>query len=506
MLKSFPPTRYVCAVIVLTACLARAAGAQNATDLAIHVVSASFRYGSGSEDAYNVAIGNVGTAAANADIHVTSTLPAGVSFLSAQGNGWTCSAGGQQVDCVTHAALAIGASSSFTILVSVCDPAFPSVTTTLRVAYPADTNSANNTVTRTTSVRAGECLPPTATPGVSRSATPSPTRAATGAPTSTRTPIPNNTDLALLKGTSGAFTVGANGVYTLTVSNVGTATANTPITVTDALPTGLGFVSGSGAGWTCGHSGQVVTCTNPGPLAVGTSTSFTLTVSVSSAAYPTITNTATVAYAADTNSANDTAQRPTTVRLAFRSPVATATVAGARTSTPTPTPTPTPAAGNAAATDLSLGKTTSGTFAVGSNGVYALTVTNVGAAATNAPITVTDTLPNGLSFVSADGGTRWSCSSSGQTVTCTTVTPILAGAASTISLTVNVGTAAYPTVTNSARVSYPGDTNTANDTASRPTTVRASAPPPSRPHPVRSPSSSRPQHPTVHRLPHRVQS
>jgi uncharacterized repeat protein (TIGR01451 family) len=502
MVKSFPPLRQasqsICAVIAVSAFLARPAVAQNATDLAIHVTSASF--GVGSDGAYSVAIGNVGTAASNADIHVTTVLPNGLTFVSGRGTGWTCSAGGQQVDCVTHATLGVGTTSSITLIVFVCTAAFPDVNTTFRVAYPADTNAANDTVTRMTAVRGGECSPPTAT----RTATPGPPRTATGAPTSTRTPIPNNTDLALFKSNSGAFTVGSNGVYTLTVSNVGTATANTPIAVTDALPTGLGFVSGSGAGWTCGHSGQVVTCTNPGPLAVGTSTSFTLIVSVSSAAYPTITNTATVAYAGDTNTANDTAQRPTTVRLAFGTPLATATVAGVRTSTPTPTFTPAPTAGNAAATDLSLGKTTSGPFSVGSNGVYSLTVTNVGAADTNAPITVTDTLPNGLSFVSADGGTRWSCSSSGQTVTCTTVKPILAGAASSISLTVNVGTAAYPTVTNSAKVSYPGDTNTANDTASRPTTVRGSAPPPARPHPVRSPSS-RPQHPTVHRLPHRVQ-
>jgi hypothetical protein len=39
-------------------------------------------------------------------------------------------------------------------------------------------------------------------------------------------------------------------------------------------------------------------------------------------------------------------------------------------------------------------------------------------------------------------------------------------------LSVNVGGAAFPTVTNSATLFYAGDSDTSNNTAQRPTTIR----------------------------------
>jgi uncharacterized repeat protein (TIGR01451 family) len=53
--------------------------------------------------------------------------------------------------------------------------------------------------------------------------------------------------------------------------------------------------------------------------------------------------------------------------------------------------------------DLEIVKTHSGNFAVNSNGQYTLTVKNVGTASTTDTITVTDTLPTGLTYVSAAG-------------------------------------------------------------------------------------------------------
>jgi len=309
------------------------------------------------------------------------------------------------------------------------------------------------------------------------------------------------TDLSISKTTSGAFTVGANGIYILTVSNVGSASTDAPITVMDNLPGSLGFVSAAGSGWTCADAGQTVTCTNPGPLAVGASSSIALRVSVSSAASPTVTNSATVSYAGDTNAANNTARRPTTVRRghgmlspATATPTVVPTGPGhhhAPTSTPTQTPTPTGTPVAAAATDVFVTKTVGRFFTVGADAVYTLTVTNAGPAATNAPITVTDDLPASLDFVSATGS-GWTCSASEGTVTCATGDPLAVGdTSSSITLTVSVGSAAYPGVTNSATVTYAGDTNLANNTARRPTVVRAQRGP--RPHTI----SQRPQH-TLH--------
>jgi uncharacterized protein (TIGR03437 family) len=124
-------------------------------------------------------------------------------------------------------------------------------------------------------------------------------------------------DLAIAKTHTGNFTVGAAGVYTLRVTNNGSGATTGNITVTDALPNGLSFRSFDGAGWNCTAVGQMVTCANAGPLAVGASSSFTLTVGVASAAVPSVTNAASVATTGDSNSANNSASDPTTVVCDF---------------------------------------------------------------------------------------------------------------------------------------------------------------------------------------------
>ncbi len=105
-------------------------------------------------------------------------------------------------------------------------------------------------------------------------------------------------DLALSKTVNGPLIVGSNVAYTLTASNLtGTAIEreDNPITVTDVLPAGLSFVSATGTGWTCGATGQTVTCTRPPTLLAGASAPpITLTVAVGAAAFPSIVNTAAV--------------------------------------------------------------------------------------------------------------------------------------------------------------------------------------------------------------------
>jgi len=253
-------------------------------------------------------------------------------------------------------------------------------------------------------------------------------------------------DLKLIKTHTGNFTVGSNGTYTLTVTNVGNTPTTGAVTVTDTLPAGLSFVSGSGTGWTCSAAAQVVTCTNPGPIAATTGSNMsviTLTVSVAAAARPNVTNSATVAASGDNNAANNTASDPTTVNAA---PVI----------------------------DLSLAKTHIGSFNAGSNGLYTLTVTNVGGAASGM-ITVTDTLPNGMSFVSGTG-TGWTCAAASQVVTCTNPGLAAGNGTNAIALTVNIAsTTIAGMLTNAASVTTSGDTNAANDAASDITNVVAAA-------------------------------
>ena len=121
------------------------------------------------------------------------------------------------------------------------------------------------------------------------------------------------TDLALTKSHVGDFAVGANGLYTLTVTNIGSASSSGPITVIDNLPAGLSFISGSGTGWSCSALGATVTCTNTNSLVSGASTNIALTVGVSSAAMPSVTNSASVSNANAVNQANDIATDLTNV-------------------------------------------------------------------------------------------------------------------------------------------------------------------------------------------------
>ena len=123
--------------------------------------------------------------------------------------------------------------------------------------------------------------------------------------------------------------------------------------------------------------------------------------------------------------------------------------------------------------DLTITKTHTGNFSQGQTGAqYTITVTNSGGSSTSATVTVTDALPSGLT-ATAFSGTGWACASL-PTLSCTRNDPLAAGSSyPIITLTVNVANNAASSITNSATVSGGGETNTANDTATDPTTVLA---------------------------------
>lgn len=127
---------------------------------------------------------------------------------------------------------------------------------------------------------------------------------------------------------------------------------------------------------------------------------------------------------------------------------------------------------NVPTADLVITKSDSGNFLVGSNGFYTLNITNNGPSSTSGTVTVSDTLPTGLTYVNGTG-TGWSCSAIGQAVTCTRAAAMTSGESSSIVLTVAVGAGALPGVTNTATVTDAGGTfdnvsgnNTSTDTTS----------------------------------------
>jgi uncharacterized protein (TIGR03437 family) len=123
--------------------------------------------------------------------------------------------------------------------------------------------------------------------------------------------------------------------------------------------------------------------------------------------------------------------------------------------------------------DVAIAKTHSGTFAQDQTGAtYTITVSNVGLAATSAPVSVVDSLPAGLT-ATALGGTGWSCTLA--SLECTRSDVLAANAAyPPITVTVNVAADAPISVTNTATVSGGGESNTGNDSASDVTAIHQS--------------------------------
>ena len=113
--------------------------------------------------------------------------------------------------------------------------------------------------------------------------------------------------------------------------------------------------------------------------------------------------------------------------------------------------------------DLSITMTRGGSLTVGQTVSYALAVKNNGPYTEAGPITVTDTLPAGMSYASSSG-TGWTCSASGQVVTCVSKTA-LAPNATAQTLTINATVNQAGSQTNSATVAGTADGNSANNTA-----------------------------------------
>jgi uncharacterized repeat protein (TIGR01451 family) len=123
-------------------------------------------------------------------------------------------------------------------------------------------------------------------------------------------------NLGITKTHSGNFVVGTTGSYTISVSNAaGVEPEDNSVTVTDTLPAGLTYVSATGTGWSCSNVAQTVTCTHPASLAAGASfPAITITVAVGAAALGTVTNTATVSSNSfDNTPGNNTASDSTVV-------------------------------------------------------------------------------------------------------------------------------------------------------------------------------------------------
>jgi uncharacterized repeat protein (TIGR01451 family) len=255
--------------------------------------------------------------------------------------------------------------------------------------------------------------------------------------------VEHNPDLVVASAHSPAsFKQGDTGdTYTVTVTNIGDkATNGSTVTVVDGLSPGLTATAVGGTGWTC-STPPILSCTRSDALAAGASYPvITVTVNVSFTAQSRETNVVQVSGGGEANTANDTTTDQTVV-VQFP--------------------------------DLTVFMIHPGVFSQGQIGEsYQITVINSGFVTTTGTVTMTDTLPAGLT-ATAISGPGWTCTTP-PTLTCTRADPLppFSMAYPNIKMTVNVDpNAPMPTVTNVATVSGGGEVNLGNDTANDVTTI-----------------------------------
>ena len=219
---------------------------------------------------YTLTVSNAGPVAAGPTT-VTDTLPAGVSFVSATGTGWTCVQSTGIVEC-DAAVMPVGTAADITVTVTVTATSGTLTNTAEVSSFLTDSNPANNSDTTVTTV----------------------------------TPL---TDLAVTMTANPAAT-GPGGTFThsASVTNLGPSAA-TAVSLVLTLPAGA--VAGTIIPGACLAAGSTVTCT-VGPLAMGGT--FAASVEMTAATSGAYATTGVVSGAeSDPNPANDTASATTAV-------------------------------------------------------------------------------------------------------------------------------------------------------------------------------------------------
>ena len=345
-------------------------------DLAIAKVGPAFVLASGAVS-YTISVTNFGPSSASSVV-VTDTLPAGVIFGSASGNG------AENAGAVSWSLGTLASGQSSNLTVTVTAPASGSLTNIASVSSPTtDTNILNN------------IAPPVVTT------------------------VSALADLAIGKSAPASVLAVSNLTYTISVTNFGPSTASS-VLVTDSVPAGASFANASGGG--VNNSGLVIW--NLGDLENGAVSNVTLTVMAPASG--SLTNMAAV---------------------------------GSPTGDPNPTNNLTPPVITAVTplADLVIVKSGPASVLAASNFSYSISVTNFGPSSASS-VVVTDTLPAGAIFVSASGG-----GSNNFGVVDWTLGTLAAGQSS--NLTVTVIAPVSGSLTNVASVSSPtGDTNILNNT------------------------------------------
>ena len=343
------------------------AGGENHCDLAVTKAHDGESVSPGDTTEFVIEVCNVGDRLCRGLVSVVDDLPAGVTFVSASGTGWTCTETGGIVTCehLNGSGLAAGdCLPPITIEVAVgsMDEVGDAIRNCARLDYE-DVDATNNR----------DCVQVPVEPDGGSD---------------------GKCDLALSKKHDGEpVSPGDTTAFVIEVCNDGDGPCREAVTVVDDLSAGVSFESASGTGWTCTESGGTVTCDhqNAGGLAPGD-------------CLPPITLEVTVGSMDDTGDAIRNCARidgddatPDNDRACASVPVSQST---------------------GGCDGLEIDKRAASQFTYGQQETYEIDVCNTAKQGCDGRITVTDDLPDGISFVSASGS-GWSASVSGGVVTAT---------------------------------------------------------------------------------------
>jgi uncharacterized repeat protein (TIGR01451 family) len=396
---------------------------------------------------YEITIKNTGSAATYAVVNVQDALPLGITHAfagaspftpgGADGANYRCTVTAgppQTVDCAS-----VTAPTAYSIAATV--------TSTIRIPVDVASTAVGNTGGNNTAHAYGGGDPICTAANSAGAACAASLTLPVYAPGLSITKSPSVSPLVY--NAAGQF-------YSVTVSNSGGAPSVGTITVSDTLPTGLtaNFTGASpytpaganGANWSCTVAAPVVTCTSSTVIAAVSGTSvFQIPVNVGAVAVPSVTNPVRLYGGGDTV-CTGVASAGATCTNSVTTPVVAPGLKVTKTATPT-------------------------VFVVGApNQTYDIKVDNTGGVPTVGSITVTDTLPPGVSpslvgspfTPTGTNGANWSCTvGAASLITCTSAAPALVATTGTssFSILVTVGSTAgtLGNANNTAHVFGGGD-------------------------------------------------
>lgn len=322
---------------------------------------------SGETTAFEITVCNDGEGTCRpGPVTVVDELPAGLTYVSSSGTDWTCTESGGVVTCEHPHANGLGPGD--------CLP-----TLTLEVEVDTDGDDVSDAIVNCATVEQGD-------------ASASNKRDCAKVPIRPDESGHGKCDLSITKTHDGTHvSPGDTTTFELTVCNDSDAFCDGAVSVVDSLPSGVTYAAASGSGWTCTENGSVVTCDHQNSVGLGPGDCLppiTLEVEIGSLEETgdRIRNCARLKYDdADPDTNRDCVDVP------VRPP-------------------------DGGCDGLEIEKHAASDFTYGDQATYEIDVCNAGKGHCDGRVSVTDDLPDGLSFVAA-AGTGWSASASGGTVT-----------------------------------------------------------------------------------------